>query len=343
MHRRTPSFSSTLLDAIYRSIDDSGNRNEPALCHYRESTSANPVKKQSSCSVEKASSLKRAIMIEKWVEKQRNHGSAVRFNSASSSSDSSNGAESSYKEESRRSKPVKFEKPKNLDEKNKEQGKAKRENGRGFTKTKLKALEIYGELKKAKQPISPGGRITTFLNSIFNANAKKVKMCSNGVPGDANFHRKSKSTAPSPTAFSRSCLSKPPSSSNVNKRSVKFCPVSVIVGEDCRPCGHKFSSRNEVLKKQESAVGIIEDYDEEDDDASSCSSSDLFELDHLIGIGRCKEELPTTVHCLEPTITSMHRFSWTDPMAITLNMEEQLDRRDSRCFDKLPKPTVGVA
>ncbi|KAL4285225.1 hypothetical protein GQ457_16G002570 [Hibiscus cannabinus] len=295
MHRRTPSFSSTLLDAVYRSIDDSGNRNEPALCHYWENTSAYPVKKQSSGSVDKASSLKRAIMIEKRVEKQRNYGSAVRFNSASSSSDSSNGAESSYKKELRRSKPVKFDKPKN-----KEQGKAKPESGGGFTKTKLKALEIYGELKKVKQPISPGGRITTFLNSIFSANAKKVKMCSNGVPGDANFHRKSRSTASSPTAFSRSCLSKTPSSSNGNKRSVKFCPISVIVDEDCRPCGHKciyeehprLISTSTVENNLKFSSKNEEDGEEDDDDVLSCSSSDLFELDHLIGIGRYREELP---------------------------------------------------
>ncbi|KAK8706942.1 hypothetical protein V6N13_058014 [Hibiscus sabdariffa] len=353
--RRTPSFSSTLLDAIYRSIDDSGAGNEPTLCHYREKTGANPGKKQSSGSMEgdrKASSLKRAIMIEKWVEKQSIHGSAAHFNSASSSSDSSNAgilssseAESSYKEKPRRSKPTRWFEPKHSDDDDDHREKVKRESGGGFTKTKLKALKIYGELKKVKQPISPGGRITTFLNSIFNANAKKVKMCSDGVPGDVNFHRKSKSTASSPTSFSRFCLSKTPSSrnnndnnkyNNGNKRSVKFCPVTVIVDEDCRPCGHKFiyeedprlmststvqknlkvSSRNEGLKKKESAVsskaidyvrscqrrgigkldlrGFIEDYDDEDeeDDALSCSSSDLFELDHLIGIGRYREELP---------------------------------------------------
>ncbi|KAE8664344.1 zinc finger family protein [Hibiscus syriacus] len=326
--RRNPSFSSTLFDAIYRSVDDSGNGNEPTLRRYVEKTGANPVKKQGGGSMEKASSLKRAIMIEKWIEKQGNYGSAVHSNSASSSSGSSNGGIFSSSEvESRRSK---------TDKNNKQEG------GGGFTKTKLKALKIYGELKKVKQPISPGGRITNFLNSIFNANAKKVKMCSDGVSGDVSFRRKSKSTASSRASFSRSCLSKTPCSrgnnkySDGNKRSVKFCPVSVIVDEDCRPCGHKriyeedprliptstvqknlkFSSRNLELKKKESAVdskasdclrsyqrrgigklnltGFIEHYDDEDedDDALSCSSSDLFELDHLIGIGRYREELP---------------------------------------------------
>ncbi|XWS70070.1 hypothetical protein CRYUN_Cryun03dG0017400 [Craigia yunnanensis] len=352
--RRTPSFSSSLLDAIYRSIDESTNGDEATLCHYRETKTA-LVKKQNNASLEeerKVSSLRRAIMIENWVEKQSSHGSAVHFNSTSSSSDSSSGgvfssseAESSYKEKSRRSTPDKLHmsmqfEPRNFDNSNNNQQKAKREGG-GFTKTKLKALKLYGELKKVNQPISPGGRITNFLNSIFNANAKKVKMCSVGVSDDVSFERKSKSTCSSATSFSRSCLSKTPSSrgnkySKSKKRSVKFCPVSVIVDEDCRPCGHKCiyeddpslmatstvqrsaksSSRKEELKnfvkEKESGVsnkardyprsyqrrdtgkldlrGFIDDY--EDDDALSYSSSDLFELDHLIGIGRYREELP---------------------------------------------------
>ncbi|XP_022731768.1 protein BIG GRAIN 1-like B isoform X2 [Durio zibethinus] len=303
----------------------------------------------------KVSSLRRAIMIENWVEKQSSYRSSVHFNSTSSSSDSSSGgifssseAESSYKEKSRRSTPAKLDnsmqfEPRNFDNSNNNnQQKSKREGG-GFTKTKLKALKIYGELKKVKQPISPGGRITNFLNSIFNANAKKVKMCSAGVSDDVSFEHKPKSTCSSATSFSRSCLSKSPSSrgnkySNGTKRSVKFCPVSVIVDEDCRPCGHKCiyeddpslmptstvkrnvksSSRKEELKnfvkEKESGGsnkardylwsyqrrgtgkldlrGFVDDYEDDDDDALSYSSSDLFELDHLIGIGRYREELP---------------------------------------------------
>ncbi|XVE54012.1 hypothetical protein DITRI_Ditri03aG0048700 [Diplodiscus trichospermus] len=349
--RRAPSFSSSLLDAIYRSVDESTNGDGATLCHYRE-TKTTLVKKQNSASLEqerKFSSLRRAIMIENWVEKQSSYGSAVHFSSTSSSSDSSSGgifssseAESSYKKKSRRSRAAESFNNNN----NNNQQKAKREGG-GFTKTKLKALKIYGELKKVKQPISPGARITNFLNSIFNANARKVKMCSAGVPDDVHFEHKSKSTCSSATSFSRSCLNKTPSSrgnkySNGKKRSVRFCPVSVIVDEDCRPCGHKCtyqddpslmptstvqkniksSSRKEELKnfvmEKESGVStkardylrsyqrkgtgkldlraFVDDYedkdDEEDDDALSYSSSDLFELDHLIGIGRYREELP---------------------------------------------------
>ena len=126
--------------------------------------------------------------------------------------------------------------------------KPKHENG--FVKTKSKALKIYGDLKKVKQPISPGGRLASFLNSLFTTgNTKKAKI------EDLGSHRNSKTTTGSSStttttcstasSFSRSCLSNTPSSrgkfSNVGgaKRSVRFCPVSVIVDEDCRPCGHK--------------------------------------------------------------------------------------------------------
>lgn len=82
--------------------------------------------------------------------------------------------------------------------------------------------------------------------------------------------------------------------------------------EDCRPCGHKFLHKLEepIMKKgnfereevkTEDLMNIDGnqrfDYEEEDDDfddAVSCSSSDLFELDNLsvIGIERYREELP---------------------------------------------------
>ncbi|KAM3267858.1 protein BIG GRAIN 1-like A [Capsicum chacoense] len=177
----------------------------------------------------------------------------------------------------------------------------------GFVKTKSKALKIYGDLKKVKQPISPGGKLASFLNSLFTpGNAKKPKVSSNS--GNA-----SSSTCSSASSFSRSCLSK--------------------IDEDCQPCGHKNlyddkipnteqsvknirNSVNEELKfhameknrrVEEAAKDLLRnsqiknmeifDYeDDDDDDAASCASSDLFELDNLSAIGidsnRYLEELP---------------------------------------------------
>uniref|UniRef100_A0A5K1FV06 Protein BIG GRAIN 1-like B n=2 Tax=Nymphaea colorata TaxID=210225 RepID=A0A5K1FV06_9MAGN len=189
--------------------------------------------------------------------------------------------------------------------------------------------KLYNELKKAKQPISPGSRIAGFLNSLF-ATAKKAKRSSatattttttlnspskppSSLPVDT-FKRpasRSSSTAPTTTMTpsSRSCLSKTPSTRGDGmKRSVRFFPTSVTVRENSRPCGHKclyeelLSSPLPLPRKDVKVKDLIAEYqmksstaagflfdlspsskpaEDEDFDASSCSSSDLFELENL--------------------------------------------------------------
>ncbi|KAL0354488.1 UNVERIFIED_CONTAM: protein BIG GRAIN 1-like B [Sesamum radiatum] len=286
-----PSFSSTLLDAIYRSID----QGEEEVVIYREAMR----KKQSFGSEtgggganvrgvfkseEEMANFQRACMIEKWMEKKVSEKVVVRRksdlqtkkprkereHSSSSSSDSSCGGGggggffSSSEAESfpaQRPKPVRtgglgFEKEKlgkshrdlevnrrdrrgfgdELEQKPKNEG--------GFSKTKSRALKIYGDLKKVKQPISPGSKLAGFLNSLFTGgNLKKPKIAGNGDIDSPSLKSTNASTCSSASSFSRSCLSKTPSSrgksSAGTKRSVRFSPVSVIVDEDCQPCGHK--------------------------------------------------------------------------------------------------------
>ncbi|XP_022853193.1 protein BIG GRAIN 1-like A [Olea europaea var. sylvestris] len=282
-----PSFSSTLLDAIYRSIDEG----EEELVSYKETMK----KKQNDLvgfqSKEEMANFQRVCMIEKWMEKKvsekavdrrksmvdfdrksrkesGNIGNSLFLKSSSSSSDSSCGggfssseAESVHVVSSRtscyglqRPKPIRTSVMASEKEKIGKYDKVfddntchqKHKNEGGFMKTKSKALKIYGDLKKVKQPISPGGRLASFLNSLFTAsNAKKSKISSNGAYDDHSSTVKSAnaSTCSSASSFSRSCLSKTPSSrgksSNGTKRSVRFYPVSEIVDEDCQPCGHK--------------------------------------------------------------------------------------------------------
>ncbi|KAH0691069.1 protein BIG GRAIN 1-like A [Solanum tuberosum] len=370
-HSSNPSFSSTLLDAIYRSIDQ-GEEEEVVL--YKETMR----KKQSSNNME---SFQKACMIEKWMEHKVSEKVVVRrksiadlerksrnlMNSSSSSSDSSCGGvfsssetESSYNNVVvnpagsssscyglNRPKPIRTSISSTNPEKlSKNQAKQlnnyghnnpqmerdfapKTKSETGFIKTKSKALKIYGDLKKVKQPISPGGRLASFLNSLFTAgNTKKPKVVS------AN----ASSTCSSASSFSRSCLSKstPKSSSNGTKRSVRFYPVSIIVDEDCQPCGHKnlyeekipnpeslknirnsindelkFHSMEKNHRVEEATKELLRNYqrnsnsqikkmeifdDEDEDDGASCASSDLFELDNLSAIGidsnRYLEELP---------------------------------------------------
>lgn len=197
--------------------------------------------------------------------------------------------------------------------------------GGRVVKAKSKALKIYEEFKRVSgnnnKPVSPGAKLASFLNALFSA--KKAKHSSEY---DANFPGRVPESGYSSTcssaSFSRSCLSKTPSSRGKftvdgSKRTVRFCPVSVVVDEDRRPCGQKSLQLGENHQGANSTMVKIypktqenqelfygredrEDIDENDDDddgGASCASSDLFELENLSGIGigggyRYSEELP---------------------------------------------------
>nr|KYP57861.1 hypothetical protein KK1_004142 [Cajanus cajan] len=283
--------------------------------------------------------LRRAVMLEDWMEKRTSHSHSLGshlLNSSSSSSECSSGGIFSSSETDTTTTSKK-QKPRPTSEKQK-----KKEGG--FAR----ALKIYGEFnQRVKQPVSPGSRIATFLSSIFNSqNVKKAKMCYVGAVEDVTFDHKTKSPSFSstPSSFSRrSCMSKTPSSAKKSndgvKRFVRFYPVSVILGEDPHPQSSnnvyetqpslsvRKITRNSSIKElnntkenrieEAAARGFIKGYrnsdntgtefdfrgfydnvenenedDEEEDDDVSCSSSDLFELDHLIGAARYQEELP---------------------------------------------------
>ncbi|XP_022756374.1 protein BIG GRAIN 1-like B [Durio zibethinus] len=429
--RDNPSFSSTLLDKIYRSIDDDVGTKHEDLKVYRETMQ----KKQSKGNMksnrsrgrgqeEELSSLQRARLIEKWMEKKvsekanadrkqvfseferKSHHEhdpdhdILFFSSTSSSSDSSSGGFSSSDTESmygsktkaslfvpprpkpvrtnlsaRSEKPFKTEKTGRTERTlfyepkeelhmfddyhyNSASDHTSKLDG-SFSKSKSRAMKIYGNLKKVKQPISPGGRLASFINSLFTTgNSKKAKSSSSIVSCDDERKLKSGhvSTCSSASSFSRSCLSKNSPSTrerlrNGVKRTVRFCPVSVIVDEDCRPCGQKClyeeedssllsvsvptawkigkspskkceeelnfqimektrgveqmareflkeyhlnQKRSDLISSDGRSNYVVDEMDDNEDDAASYSSSDLFELDHLVLIGndRYREELP---------------------------------------------------
>lgn len=295
-----PSFSSTLLDAIYRSIDQG---EEDQVLIYRE-----PMRKKQTSnytsdpkfqSQEQMANFQRACMIEKWMEKkagerrkpdlQMKKPRKARENSVSSSSDSSCGGGgggggffSSSEAESfpvQRPKPIRtggsgFEKEKfgksngdsdlnrrerrgygggDADQKPKHEG--------GFLKTKSRALKIYGDLKKVKQPISPGGKLAGFLNSLFTAgNLKKPKTSTKGADDSPSLKSTNASTCSSASSFSRSCLSKTPSSRgkpfNGAKRSVHFSPVSVIV-DDGKNYSKKQTPNTDAAKNNINSIRTV--------------------------------------------------------------------------------------
>ncbi|KAI6671747.1 hypothetical protein NL676_006632 [Syzygium grande] len=378
-HHHHPSFSSTLLDAIYRSIDGDSPPDHPMVIYADAAARA----KQG----DPTAGFRRDFLIEKWVaaeeekktkkmggsdEREAGHRgsrvgdwnrSMVLTNSSSSSSDSSSrsgGGFSSSESESRarysascysvrRPKPkpapirtsVSDRAASAFDRGHVEPRKShhhapqsqrpssNKHEGLGFVKTKSKALKIYGDLKKAnnklKQPISPGARLASFLNSIFTVGSpKKAKIVTSSVEGD-------QSACSSASSFSRSCLSNTPSSRSKltsvvgggpKQRSVRFYIVDepgrqskdLKMAAEISPTKAEFNKKSGVgddkrriaeaaremlrsyQKKKESYDARVDDNDEDEDggggggggddgDAASCASSDLFELDNLASIG----------------------------------------------------------
>ncbi|KAK4774959.1 hypothetical protein SAY86_009894 [Trapa natans] len=213
------------------------------------------------------------------------------------------------------------------------------------TKSKPRALKIYENLKKVKQPISPGGRLSNFINSLFAAaagNPKKPKSTLDGSNAErcpATPGRRAAAFS-SASSFSSSCLSRNSPAETGQKlrdlaanRTVRFSPVSVVYqqpnqstkagrspgrrkapeeGSHPRRCKAAAAEKQRSVEKvardflrdyyrdqkrcRMSRVAYDDDNVSDDDDASSCSSSDLFELDHL-GSTMCSsarycEELP---------------------------------------------------
>ncbi|KFK38753.1 hypothetical protein AALP_AA3G156300 [Arabis alpina] len=329
-HQRNPSFSSTLLDQIYRSIDDS----PPNKNHHQH---RNPSSLQEDREISPLVFHRRSIAADFDRSTRRATGTTtvnpvfLRY-SNSTSSDSSGFSSSESKSSAsprstRQPKPIRT----SVDNSCVQKANSKQDLG-GFLRTKSKALKIYTDLKKVKQPISPGGKLATFLNSLFtntNTNTKKSKKTTTAVvePQSAT----TTTTCSSASSFSRSCLSKTPSSSGKSKRSVRFCPVNVILDEEYSssvPMPYVYTNNNDDYKHHrrvmeeenrrviEAAKDLLRTYQlknkdhlvvtttmtkcenvqEEDDydDAASCASSDLFELENLsaIGIERYGEELP---------------------------------------------------
>ncbi|XP_076881855.1 protein BIG GRAIN 1-like A [Bidens hawaiensis] len=185
-----------------------------------------------------------------------------------------------------------------------------------FVKTKSIAMKIYSYLKKGRQPVSPGGRLATFLFSLFSTRSmkkSKIPSACSGGQDEAIVHASRKSRSAS--SFSRTCLSKTTSSSRGKlntdvKRSMRFYPASgsdsSVAKLDRNLVNEEVKRRVNIVKNYERKVEYVfdsikdnvtsnDDDNDNDNDDTSYASSDLFELDHVsfgIGTDRCMEELP---------------------------------------------------
>lgn len=291
-----------LLDAVYRSID----RGEDHTVIFRKPITADDANVRASMMIGKRMEIKKVIT-EKVVDRTKpapdlqanTWREGRRHNSSSSFSDPSGGVGGgglfSFSEAESFSGERHYNKQKT----------SKKHEGSGLLKTKSRVLKMYGDLKKVKQPISPGGKLAGFLNSLFTAAGNSKK------PNDSPPPKMTSTSA------SRSCLIHTPPSSSGAKRSVRFSAVE----EDeysLQPRGqkwvheenhnidmiktaiieelveHKIMKKNGLmgcdLESSPSSTDQLrknkdfkEEEEEEDDDfdGASYASSDLFELDNL--------------------------------------------------------------
>ncbi|KAG2334252.1 hypothetical protein Bca52824_005432 [Brassica carinata] len=302
MHRsktqsRNPSFSSTLLDEIYNSIDHKTHKAQPFV--------GSSVKKQSI-------SVTRSVPDRK-LHQDRFFGSVSSSSDSNSSIFSSSDTELTHGKKITSSRPLCFGPSKTKQSKTEDkalfhQNRATRvSDGYDLASDvpRRSAKRYSSNQKKIKTPSSPGVRIVNFINSLFSKQSATVKSYPRKTSyDDSAFSRKRTdyyptSTCSSASSFSRSCLNKrSEKSSDRIKPSVRFSPVNVIVPEiEEEGYARKSVKKNvedggrrsveeiareflrDYHKKHENSLVENNDHEEYEDDVASDSSSDLFELD----------------------------------------------------------------
>ncbi|XP_010519832.1 PREDICTED: protein BIG GRAIN 1-like D [Tarenaya hassleriana] len=238
---KNPSFSSTLLDEICNSFDSKNPKAQHL--YFSDNTS------------QKQSTRTRSVSDRKFHRDRF-------FGSLSSSSDSNSSIFSSSDTELKKasSRPLCFG-PTRIKPRKTEDKALFRENRTcpafddydyssdtsKFTRhedvrenQRTRSVKSSGNFRKPKAPVSPGGRIVSFLNSLFS-NSRKTMAAKNSsrktsYNDDDGFVRKPRdypSTCSSATSFSRSCLNKSSEKScDGGKRSVRFSQVNFIASEN---------------------------------------------------------------------------------------------------------------
>ncbi|CAM8913350.1 unnamed protein product [Rhodiola kirilowii] len=299
------SSATTLFDELYRSTDQGRNP---------RSQKTKTGKKQSQ------NTMARMCLIDDWMEKKRINTKPLprsdidllyfRYSDASShSSDSSSDNEYVRAMKIRDScfPPIKKKHIQSPIPASKEM----------LLKSESRALKMYADLKKSKLPISPGGKLTSFINSMFTGrrHQRKAINVSSEVAVDDFKSPKSRTsyTCSSASSYTRSCLvKKSPSLScdkTVKKKSVRFYPINIehSVEISSRDAEHYspssiFGRKDENLRVSSTedvynrASALVRDEDDDVDDSASDASSELFEIDHIIfaatGNGSHESELP---------------------------------------------------
>ncbi|KAK1652599.1 hypothetical protein QYE76_070404 [Lolium multiflorum] len=252
-HADQPSFSSTLLDAIYKSMED-----DPA--HTGADTST---KKKQQEALHYSYYYRPSL-----AGSYRARAPGPHATTSSSSDCSSYGGFSSSEAESsnhRRLRPIRTAasgggapNPPAPDQK-----KPKKPAGASSIRAKLRDLR--------HKPASPGARLAGFLNTIFAG-----KRSAPQTPAAAAEYACS-----SASSYSRSCLSKTPSTRGQAGRTVRFVVDSDADAAPERQRVPTQAVEQMLLRRME--MESDEDDDDEDEESSD-ASSDLFELENLAAV-----------------------------------------------------------
>ncbi|CAL4937834.1 unnamed protein product [Urochloa decumbens] len=279
-----PSFSSTLLDAIYKSMDEP-NDGVPTAKKQSQDLHYSYYYKASLAGSYRATR----------APSTATPGGPHATTSSSSDCSSYGGFSSSEAESSqhRRLRPIRTsaiaagESPAPAPEKTKKAG----------AKNSKPGANIRAKLRDLRKPASPGARLAGFLNAIFNG-----KRAPPTPPSASRRAAAESACSTASSSYSRSCLSKTPSTRGQPKRTVRF--MDSDDGEAAPPAA--------AVERRRVQVGVVEleqmllhrmemdsDEDDEEDDDSSDASSDLFELENFAavapaagGAAAYRDELP---------------------------------------------------
>jgi hypothetical protein len=253
-----PSFSSTLLDAIYKSMDEADDGAAEAMtgkakkredyghyCYnykaslagsYRASSRAPHATTSSSSD---CSSYGGFSSSEAESSQHRHRLRPIRTTAASSGVSGGAAAAAAPEKKARREKP---------------------------------GAAIRAKLRDLRKPASPGARLAGFLNSIF-AGKRHRGGAPATPPSSSRAAAESACSTASSSSYSRSCLSKTPSTrGQPNGRTVRFLDSDV---EAAAPAVSRGALH--LLRRMEMES-------DEDDEDSSDASSDLFELEDLAAV-----------------------------------------------------------
>ncbi|XP_066357458.1 protein BIG GRAIN 1-like [Miscanthus floridulus] len=264
-----PSFSSTLLDAIYKSMDEPGDGATPAAA-------AAATKKQNPdlhYSYHYKASLPGSYRGSRAAAATA-PGPHAATTSSSSECSSYGGFSSSEAESSqhRRLRPIRTSvattaaaaatapAPALAPEQKKKAG-----------------ANIRAKLRDLRKPASPGARLAGFLNAIFNGRRAPQ------TPPSASCGAAAESACSTASSYSRSCLSKTPSTRGQPKRTVRFLDSDDGEAAAAVPARRVQVGVAELEQMLLHRMEMDSDEDDEDEESSD-ASSDLFDLENFAAV-----------------------------------------------------------